>query len=443
MLTNQMGESKKYNLKALENLALENPKLVPEKASNVYNNCGGFYYTQKQFDSALYYLNLSAKSHEINHNQSQQVYVYHNMSIIYQEMGEYEIGKEYLQKAITLAKDTKLPYTQTICLQNLAYLYYEKKEYANSLIYYNQALDLAKKTNIPKIESSILIEMSDVFYQLNHFKKACEYKKEGILLGDSVFGNSKMDRIIALSQQFELYKIKTEKKLLSKKLLLSQISTSKKNIVLGILVTLLILLTIVTYFVIYKIKKQSEQNSQLEDQLACIHQEDNAKIQSISKKYEPIIEQKNRELTVNALFLIRVNDLLYKLKKNINQQLNAKDTLSRASFNKEMADILKSYNPNKGWEEFKLYFEQIHHSFYTKLNEINPNLSQMEERLCALLVLNMTTKEIADLTHRSERTIETIIYKIRKKLNIPPQEKTTLFLKKWVYHNDKPIKNNL
>ncbi|MEG1572286.1 MAG: tetratricopeptide repeat protein, partial [Bacteroidales bacterium] len=410
---------------------------------NVYNNCGGFYYTQKQFDSALYYLNLSAKSHEINHNQSQQVYVYHNMSIIYQEMGEYEIGKEYLQKAITLAKDTKLPYTQTICLQNLAYLYYEKKEYANSLIYYNQALDLAKKTNIPKIESSILIEMSDVFYQLNHFKKACEYKKKGILLGDSIFGNSKMDRIIALSQQFELYKIKTEKKLLSKKLLLSQISTSKKNIVLGILVTLLILLTIVTYFVIYKIKKQSEQNSQLEDQLACIHQEDNAKIQSISKKYEPIIEQKNRELTVNALFLIRVNDLLYKLKKNINQQLNAKDTLSRASFNKEMADILKSYNPNKGWEEFKLYFEQIHHSFYTKLNEINPNLSQMEERLCALLVLNMTTKEIADLTHRSERTIETIIYKIRKKLNIPPQEKTTLFLKKWVYHNDKPIKNNL
>lgn len=431
MITEQMEQSRKFNFKALTNLIIENPEKVPEKASTVYNNYAGYYYTGKQFDSALYFLNLSAKYHQATQNFSQQVHVYHNMSIIYQQMGEYEIGKDYLLKAITLSEEIKLPYTQTVCLQNLAYLFYGNDEYEKALNYYTQALQLAQKTKIPKIESSILMEISDVCYALGRYKEAMKYKKQGVQLRDSVFNGTNIERIAALSQQFDLYKIKTEKQLLSKQLLLSRLISSKKNIHLGILIGLLILLTIITLVVTRHIKRQSKQSQVLEDKLAHIQKEDKDKRQCVTEKYEPIIEQKNRELTANALFLVKVNEMLNSLKKNVNQQLNTKDAMSRAQLNKEMATILKSYNPEKGWQEFKLYFEQIHHSFYTRINEINPELSQIEQRLCALLALNMTTKEIADLTNRSTRTIETIIYKIRKKLNIPAEEKTLTFLRRF------------
>jgi DNA-binding CsgD family transcriptional regulator len=44
-----------------------------------------------------------------------------------------------------------------------------------------------------------------------------------------------------------------------------------------------------------------------------------------------------------------------------------------------------------------------------------PNLSLTELKLCALLVLNISSKEIGELTSRSVRTIELTRYNIRKK----------------------------
>ena len=51
-----------------------------------------------------------------------------------------------------------------------------------------------------------------------------------------------------------------------------------------------------------------------------------------------------------------------------------------------------------------------------------PNLSLNELKLCALLVLNISSKEIGEFTGRSVRTIEFTRYNIRKKMNLPPDE---------------------
>jgi DNA-binding CsgD family transcriptional regulator len=51
-----------------------------------------------------------------------------------------------------------------------------------------------------------------------------------------------------------------------------------------------------------------------------------------------------------------------------------------------------------------------------------PNLSLTELKLCALLVLNISSKEIGELTSRSVRTIEFTRLNIRKKMNLPTDE---------------------
>jgi hypothetical protein len=60
------------------------------------------------------------------------------------------------------------------------------------------------------------------------------------------------------------------------------------------------------------------------------------------------------------------------------------------------------------WNEFELRFNQVHNTFYQKLNEKSPDLSPNEQRLCAFLRLNMTTKEIASITGQSIRSIEPV-----------------------------------
>ena len=44
----------------------------------------------------------------------------------------------------------------------------------------------------------------------------------------------------------------------------------------------------------------------------------------------------------------------------------------------------------------------------------------------------MGTKEIAELTNRSVRTVETSIYKIRKKLGMGTEDKTSDFLRRFL-----------
>ena len=61
-----------------------------------------------------------------------------------------------------------------------------------------------------------------------------------------------------------------------------------------------------------------------------------------------------------------------------------------------------------------------------KLNKLllkkYPNLSLTELKLCALLVLNISSKEIGELTNRSVRTIEFTRLNIRKKMNLSTDE---------------------
>lgn len=74
------------------------------------------------------------------------------------------------------------------------------------------------------------------------------------------------------------------------------------------------------------------------------------------------------------------------------------------------------------WDIFHVQFEKIHPSFFKKLLARYPTLTQGETRMCAYVMLNMTNKEIAALTRRNVRSVETMRYRLTKKLQLPAGE---------------------
>lgn len=62
---------------------------------------------------------------------------------------------------------------------------------------------------------------------------------------------------------------------------------------------------------------------------------------------------------------------------------------------------------------------QVYKSFFDNLHSVAPNLTQGEIRMSAFVSMNLTAKEIASLTNRSVRTVETLKYRLAKKLLIP------------------------
>jgi len=70
----------------------------------------------------------------------------------------------------------------------------------------------------------------------------------------------------------------------------------------------------------------------------------------------------------------------------------------------------------------------MHHGFYEKLLEISPQLSRSELQLCALLRMNLPSKEIASLLFLSLSTIDQKRHQIRKKLGLESNQSLNNFL---------------
>ncbi len=57
-----------------------------------------------------------------------------------------------------------------------------------------------------------------------------------------------------------------------------------------------------------------------------------------------------------------------------------------------------------------------------------PSLTPVDLRFCALLRLNLSTKDIAKFTSLTVRGVETARYRLRKKLDIKDKESLVQFL---------------
>jgi DNA-binding CsgD family transcriptional regulator len=84
--------------------------------------------------------------------------------------------------------------------------------------------------------------------------------------------------------------------------------------------------------------------------------------------------------------------------------------------------------PDHAWQEFETRFEMVHQGFFNRLLEQYPGLTPTELKICSLLRLNMSTKDIALLTNRSIGTVDNVRSNIRKKLNLGADANLTCFL---------------
>jgi CheY-like chemotaxis protein/DNA-binding CsgD family transcriptional regulator len=152
-------------------------------------------------------------------------------------------------------------------------------------------------------------------------------------------------------------------------------------------------------------------------------------ITQIKKAHAEIMENKKRELVSSALRLIQVNEM--------NNQLISELGKLNAFTNKEGSErirqIIRQYSVTAGegvWKDFEIRFEQVYEVFYKRLREQFPDLTPGEQKLCALLRLNVSSKDIAAITFQNPQSVDMARYRLRKKLNLNNDENLVDFLMK-------------
>lgn len=149
----------------------------------------------------------------------------------------------------------------------------------------------------------------------------------------------------------------------------------------------------------------------------------------IQAEDEAEAEAKQRQ----ALLFLQGAEALCTLEYALKKWGAAKTPEKRAALYDEIKDCTTSIDTEAIRTACKATFDAMYPAFSEKLSAIAPDLNEAELRLCIFLALGQSTKDMALLTRRSVRTIETTIYHLRKKLSVPTEEKTSDFLKKYLF----------
>jgi DNA-binding CsgD family transcriptional regulator len=121
---------------------------------------------------------------------------------------------------------------------------------------------------------------------------------------------------------------------------------------------------------------------------------------------------KQQELAAVALQIAKQNEALGKLTGQL------KIAPSGAQTTSVLREIDRIRTSDDEWKAFESQFDTLHAGFTAKLLEKCPALTPKEVRVCALMKLNLTTKDIAGTLAISERTVEVHRLQIRKKLRL-------------------------
>ncbi|MCR9253528.1 MAG: FGGY family carbohydrate kinase [bacterium] len=141
--------------------------------------------------------------------------------------------------------------------------------------------------------------------------------------------------------------------------------------------------------------------------------------------YEDELDSKTRQLASTQLKLISKGEFLKEVYKDLN---DIADNDKSNKIKKVLDKIEKQFNSNKEWEEFEEQFNLLNSDFFKQLKAKVPEISNDEARLCALIKMNLSTKEIAAKLNLSIRGIETKRYRLRKKLPIDNSDSIESFL---------------
>jgi DNA-binding CsgD family transcriptional regulator len=134
-----------------------------------------------------------------------------------------------------------------------------------------------------------------------------------------------------------------------------------------------------------------------------------------------------RERVSKALYMATIDDTKIRLSETFNKIMPFLNEEGK----KILRDALTEFDfkaEHDAWGEFELHFEKTHKSFYSDLLRLHPDLTPSERRMCAFIKLNLGTKEIAMIQTKSSRSIESVRYRLKKKMGLGENDSLSKYL---------------
>ncbi|MBS2098767.1 tetratricopeptide repeat protein [Carboxylicivirga linearis] len=355
----------------------------------LYNNIASAYNKLKQTDYAIeYYEKALQEAERISFDHILGA-IYTNLGIIKLEQNNLPEAKTYLDRALTIRNNNSDTLNLAKTYNVLANYYLLNNQLDSSLWASETSLKISVQSNLLELQRASYALLFEVYEHKALYKEALQQHKNFKLISDSISNEHKLNRLAQLETSHELEQIETRNK------------TEQEKLKYKYTILLLLLTTLGTIAIV----------------IAQVYKSQKSKLKKKYKLLKLNADTKDRELTTNVMQLVQnhqvitdtVKDLI-SLKKDANNKVGTK--IQTLIFK------LQSQSNQEIWNEFELRFNQVHNHFFDNLKKKHPTITTTEKRLCALLRLDMSSKEIAAITNQTIRGVEVARSRLRKRLGL-------------------------
>lgn len=384
-------------------------------------NIGSVYETKSDYKQALAYNQKAFDIADKTNNKMLLGLSYQNRARIYKTFSDYNSSTTFYLKAGKIFESLGIK-DHLVTIQNkVAENYIAAKKFDSATYYATAALEAADSNDLPNLAKDALANLIKINKQMGRYEAALKFQEQFQMVNDTLLNREKVKQLTALRVVYETEKKQEQIRIL----LMNQLKESSLRYLLFIgIIVIMIIGGLLYHQQRMKNRKDRVIHSSQEQLLQARLKNTQLHEQQLQKE----IDDKNKELTANALNFIQKNQLMEELiEKIITIRRDANGTVSQR-LNRLQQTIRHSFDLDKNWDDFRLCFEQVHDQFFKELSVRFPELTNKDLRLCALLKLNLSSKEIASLTGISPSSVKMARYRLRKRLGLESENDLVTFL---------------
>jgi DNA-binding CsgD family transcriptional regulator len=279
---------------------------------------------------------------------------------------------------------------------------------------------LAKPQNLPEFLSVSSKGMSSVFEEKNRLDSALFYAKEFILWSDSIVQRQNRESAFQLKSDYEL-KLALAERQKNQEAIVAQ--KERWLLIYGLIILALVTILVAVYAAFQRAVKKQKEKQVVELQL-----------QAEKKKLESDLVLRDKELIANQIMLSETENRIESTLKEIKEAI-VEPTGDRNTVLQKIAKQIEGKSGRKAISALNGYLQESDKRLFEALSKLHPDLTRAELRICAFIRLNLSTKEIAAISHQTSNSVKIARYRLRKKLKLGANENLVSYLNRLISAN--------
>lgn len=407
-----------YDSAITVNMRLENK----QELVNNYNNLSGLYYMQSDYFRTL--TALSQALGYVNYEKDPDLYylIWTNMATVYNRQGRKAVAEEMARSVIDFWERNDRRFD----LISVYLLMADIKRTTSpdtSYRYLMRALDISRSLSNKEAEIRVLKNLYEWYHDKALYKEACQVLERTELLQDSLVAADNRLRMENLEAAYEAERQRQVKDIQQKEREIEYLQMRHRQMYLIMAIGgMVVVLIVVVLLYVYQ-RRLRKRDSLLSKQQAELHDKENEINNRRKQELQESLELRNRELTSKVLHIVKNNEYILDINRELQQlllEINPKDKAKKEHIQRMLLKLRNQGNEGT-YAEFRYYFEQVYQSFYEGLQKSYPELTYRDLRLCSFLRLGLSSKEIAAITFKEVRSVESARNRLRKKMGLGPE----------------------